>query len=138
MKTAREICEELGIKIVSSKKYRAALDELELCCEPTLEKMVRKHGQEHTIFVLRTITETKNNKRELVAPTIEAVSDIVLCHRAWWQRDAGKWLDAFDTLDLPKLRQIAKSNQGAVRVRHAMAALIHDRLLPALDPMKLL
>jgi hypothetical protein len=134
--TAAALCDEIGIRVVPPGR-RSALCDLETCAERTIEKMVERHGVAHARFVLRTIAETVNNRRELVAPTIEAVSDVALAHPAWAER-AGDWLDAFDLLDLPALRSQARTNLRAVAVRDAMAALIHDRLLHHLGSERLL
>ena len=128
---AAELCDEIGITIVPINVRRSILGEAETCAERTIAKMIERHGAGHARFVLRTIVETVNNRRELVAPTIEAVSDVALAHPEWTDR-AGDWLDAFDALDLPALRSRARRNLRAVRVREAMAAMIFDRLLPVL------
>lgn len=133
MKTAREICEELGIEIVPTNVRRSTLGERQCCAERTIDKMIAKHGEEHVRFVLITISETVNNGRELVAPTIEAVSDVVLAHPTWI-REASIWLKMFDRLDLSSLRAKAKRNARACRVREALATMIFDRLYQVFEP----
>lgn len=133
---AADICAALGITIVPNSVRRSTLGELECCCERTIDRMISRHGEGHVIFVLKTITETVNNKRELVAPTIEAVSDIALGHPDWAER-ASEWLDAFDALDLPALRSLARQNLRVVRVREAMAAMIFERLAPTFGNKRL-
>ena len=126
--TAADICAEIGIKVVPAGRRSPTCD-LDTCAGRTIEKLVERHGAGHARFVLRTIAETTNNKRELVAPTIEAVSSVALAHPEWTSRG---WLEAFDRLDLAALRSQARRNMRASPAREAMATLIFDRLLPIL------
>lgn len=134
--TAAELCRELGIAIVPTKVRRSRLGELECCCELTIENMIAKHGVEHVRFVLISICETRNNRRELVAPVLEAVSDIILHHpdfttRPWSSADGEPrgWLDLLDEIDIPALREIAKQNRRVASVREGLGALIHYQIV---------
>lgn len=133
--TADAICAEIGIRIIPINVRPSVLGELETCAVRTIEKMVERHGAGHARFVLRTIAETTNNRRELVAPTIEAVSDVALAHPEWTERG---WLEAFDALDLAGLRSLIRRNLRAAPAREAMATLIYVKLLPALGDERLL
>lgn len=133
--TADAICAEIGIRIIPINVRPSVLGELETCAVRTIEKMVERHGEGHARFVLRTIAETTNNRRELVAPTIEAVSDVALAHPEWTERG---WLEAFDALDLAGLRSLIRRNLRAAPAREAMATLIYVKLLPALGDERLL
>lgn len=130
-KTARDLCADLDIEIVPTNVRRSTLGLRQCCAERTIDRLIRTHGYGHVRFVLLTLSQTTNNARELVAPTIEAVSDVALAHPRWVNR-ASDWLDAFDGLDLAALRGRAKRNARAAKVRPAMATMIFDRLLPIL------
>jgi len=132
--TAAGICAEIGIKIVLPGR-RSATGDLETCAERTIEKLIERHGAGHARLVLRTIAETTNNRMELVAPTIEAVSAVALAHPEWTERG---WLEAFDCLDLAALRSRARRNLHASPAREAMATLLFDRLLPLLGDERLI
>src|ERR1035437_6560108 len=111
--TLADILDELEIKVVDLQRYRGPTETMAV---GSLERILRQHGYAHLKMVLMTIVETRNNKRELVAPVIWAVSDLICAHPAWAGR-ATEWFDAFDRVDLAKLRVIAKRNIKAVEVR---------------------
>ncbi|WP_445488618.1 hypothetical protein [Rhodopseudomonas sp. RCAM05734] len=97
------------------------------CATSTMDRLLADHGAGHLILTLRTIMESENNRRELVAPTILAVSDIILAHPKW--ADTGlAFLEAFDSIDLAALRQQAKANRRAAQPRQAMATLLYAQL----------
>jgi len=127
---------EIGIVVVPTNVRRSTLGELECCCERTVERLIEKHGVDHARFVLRTICETVNNKRELVAPTVYAVSDVALAHPNWAEH-ASEWLDAFDGLDIPALRSQCRKTLRISQIRPALGVLIYDRLLPVLGVKRL-
>lgn len=133
--TAAAICAEIGIKVIPTKARASTLGELETCASRTIEKLVDNHGAAHARLVLISLAETVNHRRELVAPTIEAVSDVLLAHPEWADRG---WLDAIDTLDLAGMRSRVKRNMRAAPVRAAMATMIFDKLLPILGDERLI
>ncbi|MDE2329459.1 MAG: hypothetical protein KGK16_01535 [Bradyrhizobium sp.] len=100
------------------------------------ESMLRRYGYAHTKLVLLSIAETKNNARELVAPTIWAVSDLVAAHPQWAER-ASDWLAAFDKVDLGQLCAFAKRNK-AVKQRAGLCSLLFGFLSAQMErPEKL-
>jgi hypothetical protein len=72
-----------------------------------------------------SIAESAGNDRSLTAPVIQAVSDLLLAHPAWFGSD---WLDALDKIDLSALHESAKANRKAVQPRAAVAAVLLERL----------
>jgi len=123
------ILEELEIRVVAIQRYRGPMETMAV---NSMERILRQYGYAHLKMVLMSIAETANNKRELVAPTIWAVSDLVRAHPHWTQR-ATDWFRAFDKVDLGQLRAFAKRNQGAVRVRAALATLLFGFLKAELE-----
>src|SRR5579871_5010664 len=105
-----EILADLGITVVPSTVYRR---ECQTFAASTMQSLLDKFGAEHLILTLRSIVETENNGRELVAPTIWAISDILLAHPEW-PASGLKWLEALDSVDLAGLRELAKENRRAV------------------------
>jgi hypothetical protein len=124
-----DLLDELEIKVVGLQRYRAPSSTMATSC---LRRILQHHGYAHTKLVLMTIVETRNNKRELVAPTIWAVSDLILAHPAWADR-ATDWFDAFDKVDLKQLRAFAKLNKSAVPPRAALATLLFGFLESQMD-----
>ncbi len=132
-RSAHEVCADLGIEIIRPGR-RTAADVLQTCAERRIEKMLIEHGEGHVIFTLRTIAETEGNSGELVAFTIEAVSRLVRDHPRW--TDLGtKWLEAFDKIDLPAIRNLCRQNRAIVPMADGITTLVFDRLLDLLgDP----
>jgi hypothetical protein len=116
------ICTELGISIVPVTKQRGPM---ETYAVNTLARIASEHGEGHLRSVLLTIVETANNQRQLVAPVIWAVSDILLAHPSWF---GGELLDAMDAVDLADMHELAKANRRAAQPRQAMATMLFERL----------
>jgi hypothetical protein len=76
----------------------------------------------HLKFVLMSIAETRSNDRELGAPVIWTISDLIVAHPKWADR-VTDWLAAFDKVDLRQLRALANLNKSAVKPRAALATL---------------
>ncbi|HWL06741.1 MAG TPA: hypothetical protein VNQ99_17695 [Xanthobacteraceae bacterium] len=122
----RDICRDLDIEIIEVHQTQGPGQTRAV---KTMERIMNEHGEGHLIMVLRTIMESANNKTELVAPTIWAISDLILAHPEW--PDTGlAWLEAFDGISLPQIRQKAKGNRSAAQPRAAICTLINDKLLP--------
>ncbi len=117
------ILSDLEIEVVDMRVRRGPG---QTCATQTMERILAEHGAQHLTIVLRSIVETENNKMELVAPTIWAVSDIILAHPSWCATTA--WLDAMDAIDLSDLRERAKANRQAVKARQAMATMLFEKL----------
>ena len=105
------LLEELEIKAVPLYAYRGPGATMATAC---LESILQQHGYGHTKLVLTSIAETRSNDRELVAPVIWAVSDLIVAHPKWADR-VSDWLAAFDKVDIRHLRVFAKLNKSAVK-----------------------
>jgi hypothetical protein len=119
-----DICEKLDVRVIPTTKYRGPM---ETCAPQTLERILADHGEGHLIVVLRSIVETAKNQRELVAPVIWAVSDIVLAHPQW-PAEGLAWLEAPDACDLSAMRVAAKANRKAAAPRQAIATMLFEKL----------
>ena len=123
------LLEELEIKAVPLYAYRGPGATMATAC---LESILEQHGYGHAKFVLMSIAETRSNARELVAPVIWAISDLVRAHPKWAER-ASDWLAAFDKVDLKQLRVFARLNKSAVKPRAAIATLLFGFLASKMD-----
>jgi hypothetical protein len=111
MSDVASICSKFGIAVVPPARSRkearlwklARLRRCKDCC-PT--------GVSHTCgtFFHRLLTAQGMNGR--TAPVIQAVSDVLLAHPAWFGED---WLDALDKIDLFALHESVKVNRKAVQ-----------------------
>ena len=123
------LLEELEIKAVPLYAYRGPGATMATAC---LESILQQHGYGHTKLVLTSIAETRSNDRELVAPVIWAVSDLIVAHPKWAER-VTDWLAAFDKVDIHQLRTFAKLNKSAVKPRAAIATLLFGFLASQMD-----
>ena len=122
------ILSDLEIEPVDTRVRRAPG---QTCATAMMDRLLADHGEGHLYLTLRTIMESENNRMELVAPTILAVSDIILAHPTW--PNTG-WLEAFDAIDLAELRRRAKANRRAAQPRQAMATLLFQCLSQTFAP----
>lgn len=126
-----KICNSLEIRVIPTTKRRSPG---ETCAEQTMERILAEHGAGHLVFVLRTIVETDNNKMELVAPVIYAISDIVADYREWADQ-VTPWFESFDKMGIPALRSALKRRKRG-RQRQRLYDAFLDRLEPVFRPIK--
>ena len=123
------LLDELEIKAIPLQSYRGPGATMATAC---LESILQQHGYGHTKLVLTSIAETRSNARELVAPVIWAISDLVVAHPEWAER-VSDWFAAFDKVDIRVLRAFAKQNKSAVKPRAAIATLLFGFLKSQMD-----
>jgi hypothetical protein len=123
------LLEELGVKVIDLQRYRGPGATMAIAC---IESIYQRYGYGHTKLVLTSIAETRSNARELVAPVIWAISDLIVAHPKWADR-VSDWLAAFDKVDLKQLRAFAKLNKSAVPPRAAIATLLFGFLASKMD-----
>lgn len=131
MTTLSDICAALEIEIVAKDERYGPMQTRAVA---TMQDVMDKHGAGHLTYVLRTITESRNNKRALSSAVIGAVSDVMVAHPTW-PEDAELWLNTFDRINLEDLEHAAKGTSAAPR-RSLIAALLFERLLPIFDAAK--
>lgn len=123
------LLEELEIRPVPLYAYRGPGATMAIAC---LKSIFEKYGNGHTKLVLMSIAETRSNDRELVAPVIWAVNDLIIAHPKWVER-VSDWLAAFDKVDLRQVRVFARQNKSAVKPRAAIATLLFGFLASQMD-----
>lgn len=119
------ILAEHGVRIVPTHMRRGPG---ETHAERTLAKLLERHGPDHLRDVLTCLMESENNRMALVAPVLVAVSGLLVAHAAWWERDAGRWLEVLDRLDLAALHERVKANREAAKPAHAIATVLYAEL----------
>jgi hypothetical protein len=129
MRALADICRDLEIEIVPTAVRRSPG---QTCAAQTMQRILEEHGEGHLILTLRTILESGNNRLELVAPTLWAVSDIILAHPTWTETGLA-FIEAFDAIDLSDLRSRAKANRRAVAPRKAIATMLFEHLRPVFE-----
>jgi hypothetical protein len=123
------ILDELGISVVPVTKQRALMETHAI---NTMERILSNRGETNLRDTLMSIVETKNHKRELVAPVIWSISDILKAHPGWFSGE--KWFGALDEADIADMRAKAKTNKAVARPRQAIATMLLDHLRKYFDP----
>lgn len=118
------ICDELEIRVIAANVTRTPGTTK---CALTLERILRRYGEGHLIFLLRTIMESENNRMALVEPVIWALSDVMLANPRWPAKGLA-WLEAFDAIDLCEVWAASKEANGAPPERHGVASKLTEIL----------
>lgn len=123
------ICQELGIAVVPVTKQRGLM---ETHAVNTMERILFKRGETNLRDTLMSIVETKNHKRELVAPVIWALSDILKAHPSWFCGE--QWFEILDEIDISDIRAKAKVNKTVAKPRQAIATMLMEHLQRHFEP----
>lgn len=126
------ILDDLGIRAVRVNETRGPMA---THAGNILQKMLERHGEGHTIMVLRTVAESEGNSDMLTAPVLTAISDLILAHPTWPERGLA-WIEAFDEINLKELAAKAKANRVAVPKQNAIATMLYERLQPIFSPRR--
>ncbi|WP_035686468.1 hypothetical protein [Bradyrhizobium sp. Cp5.3] len=101
-----------------------------------IEHLIRTHGAEHMVLTLRVLTETHPaNRSHLNRHVITAVNAMCCFHRQWTSPGL-PFLEAWDSLVLGALRELATACR--LRRHHLWSVLyviLVERLAPMLDPL---
>lgn len=128
-----QICREYGIEIVSPIKRRPFVP-MQTAAGSTLEKILRKVGEDHLRDVLTVLTESENNRHMLNAPVIKAVSKIMEGNPTWYERDATTFLEVMDRVDMAMIYEKARANIGVTKAHDTIAVMLLAELRKKFDP----
>ena len=120
-----QLARECGVEILPCHKARRGRTYKVTHARRTLQRTLRQHGPGR--LTLRCIVDSSRaNASELHDDTIGAVSDVLAQNPEIADMDG--ILDAFETLDLAKIRR-AQTRAFRTARRHRIAAILADRLL---------
>lgn len=123
------ILSDLDIRVVPVTKQRGLM---ETHAVNTMERILASRGETNLRDTLMSIVETKNHKRELVAPVIWALSDILKAHPSWFCGE--EWFAALDEIDISEMRAKARVNKTVARPRQAIATMLLEHLQSRFEP----
>jgi len=123
------ILSDLDIRVVPVTKQRGLM---ETHAVNTMERILAGRGETNLRDTLMSIVETKNHKRELVAPVIWAISDILKAHPSWFCGE--EWFAALDEIDISEMRAKARANKTVARPRQAIATMLLGHLQSRFEP----
>jgi hypothetical protein len=126
---ARAILAEFGIEAVHPSSH---LKPGQTKAVASLQKIVRKRGYDHARFVIMTWSQTMIKKAPMDAATMWAISDaVVLVEKNFphlLNNDVETWFRFIDALQIGWIQEWAKSSDGVIPRRFAIAAMIFERL----------
>lgn len=120
------ICAESGVEMIP-KEDSCRRGPNQTCAGQTLARILEKRGPANLRQTIMTIVETRNNNRQLVAPVIWAVSDLLAAYPDWV---GSAWFDAFDEIELAEVHKTAKLNKLLAKPRQAIATMLFGMLAP--------
>lgn len=122
----RRLCEEFGIEIIPARRYPEIGQTRAV---ETLVRILRKHGEDHLRWVLRTLAETANNKAMIDETGLWAASDLVLAYWHDLQADPAAWFEVWDTVPVGRRQwEVQQRLSGYVNQRAALAGVINQHL----------
>jgi hypothetical protein len=117
------ICAEYGIEIVDGRAYPGIRQTRAVV---TMERILRKNGEDHFRMVMSTIAETENNQGQIDEYLLWAVSDLVRAATALSKKGPRNGFECFDAPPVEQLQFIARDLCGITHQRHALAGM-HPR-----------
>lgn len=120
------LCAEFSIEIIAAHRYPVIGQTRAV---KTMIRILRRFGEDHLRWVLRTLTETSNNKCLLDEQGLWAASDLV---RAYWpeiQADPEAWFQVWDQIPVGRRQwEVQQRLSGYVNQRAALAGVINQHL----------
>ncbi len=125
------LCDEFGIEIIPAHRYPEIGQTRAV---KTILRIIRRYGEDHARWVLRTLVETSNNKALIDETGLWAASDLV---RAYWddlQADPEAWFEVWDSVPVGKRQwEIQQRLSGIVNQRAALAGAVNRHLYERFD-----
>ncbi len=125
------LCDEFGIEIIPAHRYPEIGQTRAV---KTILRIIRRYGEDHARWVLRTLVETSNNKALIDETGLWAASDLV---RAYWddlQADPEAWFEVWDSVPVGKRQwEIQQRLSGIVNQRAALAGAVNRHLFERFD-----
>ena len=129
------LCDEFGIEIIPAHRY-PVLGQTR--ATRTMERIMRRRGEDHLRWVLQTLAETSNNKALVDETGLWAASDLVLAYWEELQADPETWFQAWDEAPVGQRQwEIQRRLSGIVNQRAALAGAINKHLYARFNPPEL-
>lgn len=105
----------------------------------TLDRIRKRHGDDHARFVVMTLAETANNKALLDETMFWSVSDMARAFRKNFPRvmdnDLDAWFSFFDRTPLGQLQYWCLDLEGITSKRRALDGMLWERAIRQFGPM---
>lgn len=127
----QSLCDEFSIEIIPAHRYPEIGQTRAV---KTIQRIMRRFGEEHARWVIRTLSETANNKACLDEAALWTASDLV---RAYWTdilADPETWFQVWDIVPIGRRQwEIQQRLSGFVNQRAALAGVINQHLYERFD-----
>lgn len=125
------ICAEYGVEIVD----RHAYPEIgQTRAGKTLERILRRYGEDHFRMLMTTVAETANTKRYLDEAGLWAASDLIRACRGIVDTRTAEWLELWDMAPVSDLQRISRDLSGFIPQRYAIGGMMYERIVRAFGP----
>lgn len=121
----RALCDEFSIEIIAGHKYPEIG---QTRATETMARIYRRYGEDHLRWVLRTLTETANNKALLDETGLWAASDLIRAYSDVIENDPEAWFEVWDACPVGELQFSLHRIRGFIPQRYALGGLVHERL----------
>lgn len=125
---AEAILQEFEIQIVPANVVPAVGQTRAVA---TLQRIIKRHGEDHARFVVMALADCANNKAALDETGIWATSDIILAFRKNYpdlmENNVSRFLEFFDRVPVGMLQYWCFGLDGITNKRAALVGLIWER-----------
>lgn len=99
----------------------------------TLDRIRKRHGDDHARFVVMTLAETANNKAFIDETSLWLVSDMIRAAEKNFPdlihgNNVTAWFSFFDSLPLGWLQYWALDLDSVISKRHALGGMVYERM----------
>lgn len=127
----QSLCDEFDVEIIPAHRYPEIGQTRAV---KTILRIIRRHGEEHARWVLRTLVETSNNKAMIDETGLWAASDLVLAYWADLQADPEAWFQVWDAVPVGRRQwEIQQRLSGIVNQRAALVGVVSQHLYQRFD-----
>lgn len=127
----QRLCEEFDIRIIPGHRYPEIG---ETRAVETMERIMRRYGEDHLRLVLITLAETANNKAAIDKIGLWATSDLLRAWRGFVEEHMSDWLEAWDSFPIGPLQACNSGLVGFSPQRGALVGQVHERLYGLFGP----
>ncbi|WP_245427157.1 hypothetical protein [Mesorhizobium sp. YM1C-6-2] len=121
----KALCEEFEIEVIGKSRYP---EPGQTRSPETINRILRKYGEEHARLALTTLRETANNHVLLDEVGLWCASDMIRARPDVVEKQAGEWLALWDQMPVGQLQAIAQTVSGVLPVRYVLDGMLLERI----------
>lgn len=121
----KALCDEFEIEIIGKSRYP---EPGQTRSPETINRILRKYGEEHARLALTTLRETANNHVLLDEVGLWCASDMIRARPDVVDNQAGEWLALWDQMPVGQLQAIAQTVSGVLPLRYVLDGMLLERI----------